>query len=72
MAYPCSENYQKLVKLVKKMDYINLIDMYSDVGFNNITNEQRKLYMLDGVHPTKLGYLRWWTPHIEKALYKII
>ena len=71
-AYYDSENYQKLVNLVKKMNYINLIDMYSDVGFNNITNEQRKLYMLDGVHPTQTGYLEWWTPYIEKALYKII
>lgn len=71
-AYYDSENYQRLVSLVKEMKYINLIDMYSDVNFNNITNEQRKLYMLDGVHPTQTGYLEWWTPYIEKALYKII
>ena len=71
-AYYDSENYQKLVNLVKKMKYIKLIDMYSDVDFNNLTIEQRKLFMLDGVHPSKLGYLKWWTPYIEKELYALI
>ena len=70
-AYYKNDNYKKMVKRVKEMNYINLIDMYSDVNFNNITTEQRKLYMLDGVHPTQAGYLEWWTPYIEEALYKI-
>ena len=69
--YYDSENYQRLVSLVKEMKYINMIDMYSDVNFNNITNEQRKLYMIDEIHPTQDGYLEWWTPYIENELYKL-
>lgn len=25
--------------------------------------------MNDGVHPTKAGYLLWWTPAIQRQLY---
>ena len=71
-AYYENRNYQKMVKRVKEMNYINLIDMYSDVDFNNITDKQRKLYMLDGVHPTQAGYLEWWTPYIEEELSKFL
>ena len=67
-----SKNYQAMVKRVKEMNYINLIDMYSDVSFNNITDEQRKIYMIDDIHPTQAGYLEWWTPYIEEALYKVM
>ena len=43
-------------------------DLYSDDAFNDITAEQRALYMADAIHPTKAGYLLWWTPAIERAL----
>lgn len=29
-------------------------------------------YMYDKIHPTKAGYLKWWTPVIEAFLYKYL
>ncbi len=49
-----------------------VIDMYSDADFNNITEEQRSLYMADSIHPTKAGYLEWWTPYLEEYLYSFV
>jgi hypothetical protein len=43
--------------------------MWSDEGFNAITKEQHTLYMADHIHPTRAGYLEWWTPYMEPVLY---
>ena len=69
-----SENYKKMVdslNKIKELQGIAVIDMYNDELFNNITTEERSLYMADGVHPTKAGYLLWWTPRIERDLYEL-
>jgi len=42
--------------------------MWQDTDFNNITDEERSLYMIDGVHPTMAGYLRWWSPYMEVTM----
>lgn len=47
---------------------ITVIDLYTDEAFNAITNEQRTLYMMDTIHPTKAGYRDWWLPKFEEAL----
>ncbi len=48
---------------------IGVIDMYNDEELNDITDEQREVYMNDGIiHPTKQGYLEWWTPVIEAGM----
>lgn len=51
---------------------IGIIDMYQDEDFNNITEEQRELYMADVIHPTRAGYLEWWTPKMEQYIYDFI
>lgn len=51
---------------------IHVIDFWNDADFNNITEEERKLYMADSIHPTQAGYLKWWTPGREKDLYQIV
>lgn len=28
--------------------------------------------MADKIHPTKAGYLEWWTPKMEQYIYKYI
>ena len=69
-----SENYKRMVAALNKIKDIQnivVIDMYNDEEYNNITPEERSLYMADGVHPTKAGYLKWWTPRMEKDLYKV-
>lgn len=69
-----SKEYAALVTLLyeiqKKWD-IDLIDMWNDEAFNDISEEARDLYMADSVHPTKAGYLQWWLPKFEEELSKI-
>ena len=74
-AYYESENYAKMVEAVKQIADIKgayVIDLYTDADFNNITDEQSSLCMADKIHPTKAGYLLWWTPKIEETLYRIM
>ena len=49
---------------------IGIIGLYTDEKFNDITEGQRSLYMADEIHPTKAGYLEWWTPKMEEFLYQ--
>lgn len=73
-AYYQNDNYSKMVVALNEISTnkdIYVADLYSNKDFNNITSDQRKLYMEDKIHPTKAGYLEWWTPEIEKTLYKV-
>lgn len=66
-----SEQYEAMVDLLQQISEkwdITVIDMWNDAEFNVLTEEQRALYMADGIHPTQAGYLEWWTPYIEKYL----
>lgn len=70
-----SANYQAMVNLlleIQKKWNIGIIDMWNDVDFNNITDEQKSLYMADSIHPTQAGYLEWWTPVFESKLKEVI
>lgn len=66
-----SENYQAMVELLKEIQSkwdIGVINLWDDLDFNNITEEQKTLYMADEIHPTQAGYLEWWTPEMEKYI----
>ena len=74
-SYYESEPYFAMVDALGEIQQeygIGVIDLYSDEEFNDITNEQRSLYMADDVHPTKAGYLEWWTPRMEEYLYEFV
>ena len=74
-SYYENSNYQKMVDSLKEIvssKDVGLIDLYSDQEFNNITTEKRALYMEDNIHPTKAGYLEWWTPRMEKDIYEFV
>ena len=74
-AYYESETYSAIVAAVKEIAEvkgIGVIDLYTDTLFNDITSEQRSLYMADKIHPTKAGYLEWWTPKMEQYIYSFI
>ncbi len=60
------------VKKIAEIKKIGVIDLYTDTAFNDITNEQHELYMADKIHPTKAGYLEWWTPKMEQYIYDYI
>lgn len=60
-----------LYQIADKWDII-VIDLWNDADFNDITAEQRTLYMADRIHPTQAGYLEWWTPAMEPILFQAI
>lgn len=70
-----SDHYAKMVDLLleiqKKWD-ITVIDFWNDAEINNITDDQRKLYLIDHIHPTKAGYKEWWLPKFQETLYEVI
>ena len=74
-SYYESKDYSDMVDMLNsltKMYDIGVIDLYTDEEFNNITDQQRSLYMADPIHPTKAGYLEWWTPKMEEYLYQFV
>ena len=70
-----SDHYAKMVDLLleiqKKWD-ITVIDFWNNSEINNITEDQRKIYLIDHIHPTKAGYKEWWLPKFQKTLYEVI
>lgn len=70
-----SDHYAKMVDLLleiqKKWD-IAVIDVWNDEEVNDITEQQRKIYLIDHIHPTKAGYKEWWLPKFQEALYEVI
>lgn len=70
-----SESYKAmadtLLQIQKKWN-ITVIDLWSNEEFNNITEEQKKLYMVDDIHPTKSGYREWWLPEFRRTLYALL
>lgn len=69
-----SEHYGKMVDLLldiqKKWD-ITVIDLWNDEEINNITEEQKEIYLIDHIHPTKAGYMEWWLPKFRETLYEV-
>jgi lysophospholipase L1-like esterase len=70
-----SVNYEAMVEallqLQKKWD-IGVIDLWHDEEMNGVSKTDYNLYMFDQVHPTQAGYLKWWTPVMEKYLYEFL
>ena len=70
-----SPEYAAMVELLHTIQEkwnITVVDLWSDGDFNAITEEQRSLYMADAIHPTKAGYLQWWTPYMENVIWEVI
>ena len=66
-----SDSYQQMVDILYRIRdkwRVGVIDLWSDDGFNDIEDQERKLYMADPIHPTKAGYRDWWCPEIERQL----
>lgn len=66
-----SEQYAQMVDLLlqirDKWD-IGVIDLWNDADMNAVSDEDYKLYMVNGIHPSRAGYLEWWTPRFEAFL----
>ncbi|EET61176.1 hypothetical protein BRYFOR_06821 [Marvinbryantia formatexigens DSM 14469] len=65
------KGYEEMIDVmtdIQKKWNIGFIDMYNDTEFNDISDEQKKEYMADYIHPTRQGYIQWWAPYIEDYL----
>lgn len=67
-----SEQYGEMVELLldiqKKWD-IGVIDLWNDEEMNAVNDKDYKLYMVNGIHPSRAGYKEWWLPKFEEYLY---
>lgn len=71
-SYYESNNYEAMVSALHEIAAlydVGVIDMYTDEEFNAISEEERRLYMADDIHPTRAGYVEWWTPKMEDYLF---
>ena len=57
-----------LLQTIRRKWDIALIDLWNDSIFNDITAGQRSRYMADPIHPTREGYLEWWTPYFKRVI----
>ena len=74
-SYYESENYAAMVAAlheIAELYGVGVIDLYTDTDFNEISDAKRALYMADSIHPTRAGYLEWWTPEIEKGVIEYL
>lgn len=70
-----SDDYQQMVDMIHEVQEkwgIGLVDLWEDEDFNTITEEQRGRYMMDPIHPTRQGYLEWWTPAFQDTLERAV
>lgn len=70
-----SPEYQAMVDilpLLKAKWGIHILDLWNDDEMNNVGADKYALYMSDAIHPTRAGYLRWWTPKFQACLYELI
>lgn len=61
-----------LLQTIRRKWDIALIDLWNDSVFNDITAGQRSRYMADPIHPTREGYLKWWTPYFKRVIVPAI
>ncbi len=67
-----SEHYAQMVALLLEIQEkwgITVIDFWNDAQINSITDEQKSLYLVDRIHPTRAGYYEWWLPKFQETLY---
>lgn len=70
-----SAEYEAMVTTLLALEEkygICVLDLWSDDSFNDISDEDRGLYMQDKIHPTKAGYLYWWGPEMERQLLEFL
>lgn len=74
---PLGSDYGKLIEEcysiadkwnAKEEGSVQIIDLFNNEEFNNISDEDYHKYMCDPIHPYKAGYQLWWTPEIEAEL----
>ena len=63
---------QRVKEIVAKWDKkteIVFLNQWEDESMRSVSQEEIVHYMSDPVHPAMAGYLEWWLPGFQKALY---
>ncbi len=69
---PYEKMVQGLYQIANKWN-IGLVDLWGDAQMSSVLGTaQYKNYMKDSIHPTKTGYVNWWTPKFEKKIAEIL
>ena len=66
-----SAAYQQMNDLlcqVQRKWGIGVLDLWENDAINGVPSNEKALYILDGIHPTKAGYRDWWGPELERQL----
>lgn len=74
-SYYEDENYDAMVDRLYELQEIynfEIIDLYTNEDFNNVSDEAYVIYMADEIHPTRAGYRDWWGPEFEKRIIEIL
>ncbi|MGN1141390.1 MAG: SGNH/GDSL hydrolase family protein [Oliverpabstia sp.] len=75
-SYCEKENYAEMVELLLKIQEkwgIGVIDLFHNEDMTAIYGtDEYNSYMSDEVHPTRKGYVEWWTPVIEEELCEFL
>lgn len=71
-----SEEYASMVdalmQIQEKWD-IGIVDLWNNKKMKTLYDtDEYHSYMSDPVHPTRDGYVKWWTPEFEKQLSKYL
>ncbi len=70
-----SEKYGEMVELMleaAKKHGVTVIDFWNDDEINSVGENEKKLYLVDSIHPTKAGYKVWWLPKFREVLTDVM
>lgn len=70
-----SRNYEKMIDLLYELQQkwqFTVLDLWHDEDMNRVTKKEYRLYMANGIHPTRAGYRDWWLPKFETALASVM
>lgn len=73
--YYKNERYEMMVSLlheIEKTGNVFVLDLYSDNESNDRLSQNRCLYMVDDIHPTKAGYLELISPKMKEKLIEMM
>lgn len=73
--YMDNQNYLLMVDallfLSKKWGF-EVLDLWNDMDMRAVSEQDYNRYMIDCVHPTRLGYTQWWGPRFVDAITQIL
>lgn len=64
------QNDQAMESICEKWN-VPYLDLYCDSEFNSVDADLLDEWMADRLHPTRRGYLEWWTPYFRENLSKL-